>query len=158
MLLAEKLTLNDDETVVTAQKPTPHSYRRLQGKMMLILGLLFASILGNMIVQGLVIQQNQRIQVWQKKIDEKQRELVKLRMEIADLDSFDRIQKIAQNELGMREAGPQDYNLIKSVPGNHDQLTPPTRYLAEVPEQTGLWATISSWFGEIGKTMAKSPH
>lgn len=139
MLLAEKLPLNQYEIGTTINKTNPRRVKRLQGKLVLVLGLLLLTVIGNIIVQGLVIQQNQKIQFWQKKIDEKQRELGKLRIEIAGLESFERIQKIAQDELGMREAGPQDYNLIKSAPNYQNRVIPSTEYLAKVSNQVDLW-------------------
>ncbi|HEY8464295.1 MAG TPA: hypothetical protein VIM29_09795, partial [Bacillota bacterium] len=109
MALAEKIQ-KPEVTAVTAcapkirPRPKPKQQWALAAAVML-----FGLIVGNVIIQGLVVERNYQISYWQKLLNEQEREIVKVKMEIASLESFDRVQSIAKNELGMKTAGPQDY-------------------------------------------------
>lgn len=69
-------------------------------------------IIANIIFQALVIKRTQEIKVWQAKLTKLERYSTKLRIEMANLESFERIQTAAQRDLGMRIPGPDDYLCI----------------------------------------------
>lgn len=153
MVLAEKMTTIKVEYDTVKHKNTLRK-KKYPIEMMVLAIVLLGLIVGNLIIQALVIEKNLQIKTWNEKIQEKEREILKLRMEIADLESFERIQNIAQNELGMRNAGPKDLLVIKAAPEYKNNL-PAMEYLAKVRNHEGLWSRFSHWVGGIGKTMAK---
>lgn len=157
MLVAEKLPVSADMQGDVARQRKP--VRRVKihyARLFVTIGILMAMIIGNVVVHACVIRQDHQIKYWKKMIDDKQRELVKLRIEIAKLESFDRIQQIARNELGMRDAGPMDCYLIKSAPEIKKEVFPGD-YVAQTQSETGLWDKLSGWLGGLGRTMAKNP-
>lgn len=159
MLLAEKLpvsTMDDVQNDIVRQRQKVRRVKMRNPKIMIVIGILLTLVVCNVVVQACVIRQDHQLKYWQKMIDEKERELVKLRIEIAQLESFDRIQRIAQNELGMRDAGPMDCFLIKSAPDLKKEVFQ-SNYVAEAPSNSGLWDKLSGWLGGIGRTMAKNP-
>ncbi|HYH05055.1 MAG TPA: hypothetical protein VEC37_18335 [Bacillota bacterium] len=119
-------------------------------------GVLFCLTVCNVIVQGLVVDKTYQIRRWEKLINEQEREIVKLKVDIAALESFERVQYIAKNELGMKAAEAQDYRLIPSVPAGREDYTPNSGYNV-ADRDAGLLNKIAAWFGGIGKTMANTP-
>lgn len=114
-------------------------------------------VLANIIFQSLVIKRTQEIKVWQAKLAELERISVKLRIEMANLESFDRIQTVAQKDLGMRVAGPEDYISIAAAP-ELPQNPPPPYYGTSRTGSTppgNLWNRLASWIEGIGETMAQ---
>jgi cell division protein FtsL len=113
---------------------------------------LFVLMAINLIVQSLVIKLDYDSGRWQEQIRIQEREVLKTRLEIATLGSLDRIRDVAENRLGMRLAGPNDYQCIALAP-------PPKPYqpIAKVPAETGdLWVQVKSWLGGLG-TVAAQP-
>lgn len=158
MLVAEKLPVStmDTQNDIIRQRQTARRVNVRNAKIVILVGILLALVVCNVVVHACVIRQDHQLKYWQKMIDEKERELVKLRIEIAQLESFDRIQRIAQNELGMRDAGPMDCYLIKSAPELKKEVFK-SDYVAKTPTNTGLWNKVSGWLGGLGQTMAKNP-
>lgn len=159
MVLAEKILVPENESYSVGEQIyyRPKSQPLLK-RTWVIIGLLFvAMIVCNMIIQALVIQRDQQLTHLRKMAELKEQKVIKLRLEMAQLDSFDRIRHIAQNELGMRDAGSQDYLLIKGAP-SLEKGNPGTGELAQLSsEKTGFRNKLSSWLGGIGRTMAKTP-
>jgi len=146
----------DTQNDIIRQRQTARRVNVRNAKIVILVGILLALVVCNVVVHACVIRQDHQLKYWQKMIDEKERELVKLRIEIAQLESFDRIQRIAQNELGMRDAGPMDCYLIKSAPELKKEVFK-SDYVAKTPTNTGLWNKVSGWLGGLGRTMAKNP-
>jgi cell division protein FtsL len=120
-------------------------------------GIVLCLAVGNVIIQGLVVHKNFQIRNLQSRIDAKEREMLKLRIDIANLESFDRVREVAQNELGMRAAGPDDYRIIPAVPATQDGITAPKEYLAQTATDRNVFDKIVSWLGGVGRTMANTP-
>lgn len=159
MVLAEKVLIADErdyaaeEQIVHRSKSQPVFQKRSWA----ITGMLvMAVIVTNLIIQALVIQRDQQLTQLRKMVTVKEEEKIKLRLQIAQLDSFDRIRHIAQTELGMRDAGAQDYLLIKGAPrliGENSSVGPST---GRSSKQNGSGMKFLSWLGGIGRMMAKS--
>lgn len=122
---------------------------------------LLCLIVANLVIQSLVVQRISQIKQLQNKIAVMERRAGELRVEIADLESFDRIQSLAEKELGMRVAGPNDFHCIAAVSDSQPiQTQNPTRSnrIPSKPVAHGnLWARVSSWLGEFGEAMAQTP-
>jgi len=156
MLLAEKMAVTEAVYITTVgdAKIKPQKSRNLL--MILIGSCLALLIVFNLIIQALVIQQSRRIKDWRSLINGKERQVVKIRMEIADLGSFNRIQSMARNELGMRDAGPGDFHLIKAAPNLNRPAPSTSGYLAQSENRTGLWSRLTAWVGGFGRTLARN--
>ena len=113
-------------------------------------------VLANIIFQALVIKRTQEIKVWQGKLARLERISVKLRIEMANLVSFDRIQAVAQRDLGMRVAGPEDYISIAAAP-EPAQNPPPSygTYRTGSTPPGNLWNRLAGWIEGLGETMAQ---
>ncbi len=109
----------------------------------------------NSFLQVFVIFQCQEIKKFQSQIELLEKDISRIKVEIASLESFDRIQTIALNELGMRAADTDDYHWIEALPVvNRDA---PERNID--PQETAnadLWGHFYQWIGNVGKTMAHS--
>ncbi|NLY74035.1 MAG: hypothetical protein GX075_01880 [Firmicutes bacterium] len=110
-----------------------------------LIGLVFL----NSLIQALVIQKNYEITRERSAIQALERELTKIRVEIAGLTSYDRIQHLAQTELGMKLASPGDYHRIVAAPVFDRNL--PRTY------NESLWSKFTAWLEGEGKTLANSP-
>lgn len=121
-----------------------------------ILVCMLCLVLTNIIFQALIIKRTQEIKVWQGKITKLERVSAKLRIEMANLESFDRIQTAAQRDLGMRVAGPEDYMCIAAAP--ESPQNPPQVYGPYTTKSTppgNLWTRLAGWIEGIGETMAQ---
>lgn len=156
MLVAEERSFIGAITAPSGAGKISYSSRRAQFKLLTrILGILLSFMLINLIFQALVVQQNHQIRTWQAKINDLQRETIELRIEIAKLESFDRIQTLAQTRLGMRTPGPQEYRCIAAAPVEHPQLYSQTG--RPTSETNNPWEKLSNWIGGIGETLAQTP-
>jgi cell division protein FtsL len=158
MVLAEKVPMVDaEEPIVLSNKRKQGLKSKLNFKKALSLaGCLLCLTVGNVIVQGLVVEKNYQIRHWEQLVQEQERDMMKLKINIASLESFDRVQTIAQNELGMKMVGPDDYQMIPAVPAETKNLVQPCKYVAQAGEQSGMLNQIAAWVGGIGKTMANT--
>jgi cell division protein FtsL len=155
MLLAEERSLAYQDSSVTGTHKIALPKRRLQlKKISRIMGFLLCLMVANVIFQSLVVQQNNQIKVWQAKIRDLERESIQLRVEMAYLESFDRIQYLAQTELGMRVPGSRDFRRIAAVPVEKPRLYTQTQPSSKANRP---WGKVTSWLGGIGKTMAQTP-
>lgn len=107
----------------------------------------------NSFLQVLIISQNQDIKKLQSEIQILKKDISRIKVEMASLKSFDRIQSIALNELGMKAADIYDYHWIEAFPVVKTP-TPKTNMQAAV--RADLWERVYQWVEEIGKTMAQS--
>ena len=158
MALAERIQKPEMETT-TATGCTKKRRLKPRFKQKWLLpaaGMLFCLTVCNVIVQGLVVDKTYQIRRWEKLINEQEREIVKLKVDIAALESFERVQYIAKNELGMKTAEPQDYRLVPPVPAQGEDYAPNPSYNVAGRNNSGLFNKITAWFGEIGKTMANT--
>ncbi len=154
MLLAEQQarTVPIDTTVPSQRlhsRPRPKSrfvYR--------IGGVVFGVFVVNLFLHAAVIQKSYEIRAWEDKIRDLNREMVEVRMDIAHLESFDRIKTIAENELGMKPAGSDDYRCIAVAPPQLESRVEGDYHLKDKPS---LWTRVSSWVGNQGATMAQNP-
>jgi cell division protein FtsL len=131
--------------------------KRFQNRVVFkILVCLLCLVLANIIFQALVIKRNQEIKVWQAKLSKLERDSVKLRIEMANLGSFDRIQTAAQRDLGMRVAGPGDYMCIASAPEPAQNIQQSYETYSTKPNPpSNLWTRLAGWIEGIGETMAQ---
>ncbi|HEX7712824.1 MAG TPA: hypothetical protein VF531_02285 [Bacillota bacterium] len=122
---------------------------------------LLCLIVANLVIQSLVIQRISEIKHWQNKIGVLERSASELRVEMADLESFDRIQSLAEKDLGMRVAGPNDYHCIAAVsdsqPVQPRDITRSSGRPSKSDRNGNLWARVSTWIGEFGEAMAQTP-
>jgi cell division protein FtsL len=155
MLLAEERSLAYQASPITGTSKSPLPNRRQQmKKISRILGVLLCLIAVNMIFQALVVQQNNQIKVWQVKIRDLEREKIQLRVEMAYLESFDRIQYVAQTKLGMRAPGSRDFRCIAAAPVERPRLYTKTQPSSKTNRP---WGKVTTWLGGMGKTMAQTP-
>jgi cell division protein FtsL len=156
MALALKVRVTDDEYLqYTSPKRKVHS-RRKPRTWIAAMGFVLCLAIGNVIVQGLVVHKNFQIRALQSRITVKERQMLKLRIDIANLESFDRVREVAQNELGMKAAGPDDYRIIPAVPAVQDGMTAPREYLVQTATDRNVLDKIIAWLGGVGKTMANT--
>lgn len=110
----------------------------------------------NSFLQVLVIFINQEIQKYQSQIEILEKEISRTKVEMASLESFERIQTIALNKLGMRAANYDDYHWVEAMPMVSESVSSiPDQASPEIVE-ADLWEQLSRWIGNIGKTMAQS--
>lgn len=109
-------------------------------------------VVSNSFLQVFVISQNEKILEYQSQIEILEKEISRTKVEIASLQSFDRIQAIALNELGMRIANTEDYRWVEAMP----VVTESVSVFNQTLPEADLWEHLSRWMSDIGKTMAKS--
>lgn len=109
----------------------------------------------NSFLQVFVIFKSQEILNYQSQIRILEKEISRAKVELASLESFDRIQTIALNELGMRAANSDDYRWVESMPVSTGNASVHDRVAPEIAE-ADLWEHLSHLIGNIGKTMARS--
>ncbi len=109
----------------------------------------------NSFLQVFVIFKSQEIIKYQSQIQILEKEISRTKVEIASLESFDRIQTIALNELGMRAANSNDYRWVEAMPVVKGGVPAHEQVALEIAEDD-LWEHFSRWIGNIGKTMAQS--
>ena len=157
MLLAEKRMVYDYESVsretVSNRAKTVRRQRHMADFLVKVGGVVLCLLVLNTLIQALVIQKTYEIRGLEAKVRDIDREIVEVRMDMANLESLDRIKTIAQNDLGMREAGSSDYRCIavarpslKSFGNSREESVPSNNLLAKV----------ASWVGGLGVTMAQN--
>lgn len=109
----------------------------------------------NSFLQVFVIFKSQEILKYQSEIRILEKEISRTKVEIASLESFDRIQTIALNELGMRAANPDDYRWVESMPVVTGSAPVQAQASPGIVE-ADIWDHLSHLIGNIGKTMAHS--
>lgn len=166
MVLAEQYSKNlqlpnsPDYSQDSPQRNRPVKKRFSNGVAIKVLVCLLSLVLANIIFQSLVIKRTREIKEWQGKLAGLERVSVKLRVEMANLESFERIQTVAQKDLGMRVAGPEDYISIAAIPEpsrEASQNLPPSygTYRTGATPPGNLWTRLAGWIEGIGETMAQ---
>lgn len=107
----------------------------------------------NSFLQVFVISQNEKILEYQSQIEILEKEISRTKVEIASLQSFDRIQAIALNELGMRTANTEDYRWVEAMPMASEN-TPVYNHGSSEIAKADLGERLYRWLGDFGKTMA----
>lgn len=131
--------------------------RKTKSKALLTIALFLIGFVGiNLYVQVMVIQRDYNIRQLQHKMADLKREMVATRMEMASLESFDRIQAIAENKLGMKVADSNDYQCIAAVPERQNQPLQTYAKQSEPLDKNDLWNQITTWVGNAGRAMAQN--
>ncbi len=132
--------------------------RYLNKPLQIIIAVALCLVVANLIFQSLLIKRADEIKVWQSKLVKLERRSIKLRIEMADLESFERIQTAAEKDLGMKVAGPDDYLCIAAIP-EHQTKQPRTygTYTTQAIPQSNLWTKLTNWIEGFGETMAQTP-
>lgn len=159
MILAEKQRLSENLYNNTEYIKKPRNYQReILKPLFRIVGIFLCLLVANVWIQVLVVKRNDEIRGYQTAIRELERTSIKIRIEMAKLESFERIQTIAQKELGMRVAGPNDYRCIAAAPVLKSDEPRPYNYVANTtPQNSHLWARLAAWFEGIRSVMAQTP-
>lgn len=149
MLMAEKYS-NEKlnlKTRVGIEKKTRLRWKRtaLIKITAVVIGLVFL----NSVIQALVIEKNYQIAVQCDQIQALDREINKIQIEIAGLNSYERIQKLAKTELGMKLASPGDYRRI-AVDSSLNRTVPRS-------DRKNIWNRLAVWVGGSGETLANAP-
>lgn len=152
MVLAEKREYKQSFEKETTKNQQQRKRKVNFNRLIKVGGMVFCLLIINILIQALVIQKNYQARALESQIRDVNREMVEVRMDIANLESLDRIKMIAQNDLGMREAGSSDYRCIAVA---NTGFTDGTQGYQTAKSKT-LWAKVSSWFGGMGATMAKN--
>lgn len=149
MLMAERYPMEkmNQKTRVVMEKKTRLRWKRTV--LFKMVGVLLGLILINSVIQALVVEKNHQIVVQREAIQALDRELNKLQIEIAGLTSYERIQKLAKTELGMKLASPGDYRRIAAVPS--------VNQMDSDSYQKNIWSRVAAWIGGAGETMANTP-
>jgi cell division protein FtsL len=158
MVLAKKASMIEAEEPIAAREKHQQGFKRKLNfkKLLSLAGCLLCLTVGNVIVQGLVVERNYQIQNLEQLVQKQERDMMKLKINIANLESFDRVQTIAQNNLGMKIVGPDDYQMIPAVPAETGDLLQPGNYVAQAGDQGGMLEKVTAWLGGIGRTMANT--
>lgn len=158
MILAEKRQISEkyNDTTVTVSKVRPNHWAEL--KPFLIAGGLFLCLsLINLWIQVVNVKRSDEIKNCRATIRGLERESIQIRIEMAQLESFERVSKIAQTELHMKVAGPTDYQLIAGVPSLHQKVPRPYNSATKtVLPNNHVWGKLASWFEGVRAAMAQS--
>lgn len=152
MVLVEKREFNQSFETETTKNQQQRKRKVNFNRLIKVGGIVFCLLVFNILIQALVIQKNYEARALEAQIRDVNREMVEVRMDIANLESLDRIKMIAQNDLGMREAGSSDYRCIAVA--NASVAEGPQGF--QTVKSKTLWTKVSSWFGGMGTTMAKN--
>lgn len=157
MILAEKQRISEN-LYNTESAIGPRTYRRQNLKPFLsIVGFFLCLMVANLWVQVAIVKRNDQIKVCREAIRTLERESIQIRIQMANLESFERIQTIAQKDLHMKIAGPGDYRCIAAAPSLNRNEPRPYNYISQSGTQnTHLWGRIASWFEGIRAAMAQS--
>ncbi len=107
----------------------------------------------NSFLQVFVILQSQEIKKFQSEIKLLEKDISRIKVEVASLGSFDRIQSIALNELGMRAADTNDYHWVEALPIVN---TPIRKENLQDVAKDDFKGQMFQWMENVGKTMAQS--
>jgi len=128
-------------------------FKKVLAQLIKIFSVLLLLVVFNSFLQVLIISQSQDIKHFQSEIQILKKDISRVKVEMASLESFDRIQSIALNELGMKAADIYDYQWIEAFPV---VKTPTPKTNLQVAVRDNLWERVYQWVEEIGKTMAQS--
>ena len=135
--------------------PVTEGVNKIIAQLIKILIFFLSLAVFNSFLQVLVISKNHEILKYRSQIATLGKKISRTKVEIASLESFDRIQTIALNELGMRAANPDDYYWVEAMPAESESVSEHNQTLSEIVE-ADLWEHLSRWIGNVGRTMAQS--
>lgn len=130
-------------------------YQKVLARFIKIFSVFLILAVLNSFLQVFVISQCQEIKKYQSQIELLAKDISRTKVEIASLESHDRIRSIALNELGMRAAGSDDYHWIEAMPVLREETSDRKVDLQKMAK-ADLWGHLYQWIGDIGKTMAQS--
>jgi cell division protein FtsL len=161
MLLAERRSEEFNSAAGAGKTPkNPAPRGAVKKTIVKIVTISLCLIVANLVIQSLVVQRIREIKKLQLEINLLERDSDKLRVEMAELESFNHIQSVAQKDLKMRPAGPNDLQLIAAAPGYKKERTTSNinqdNSSKTIPKD-GLWNQLVTWLGGAKKTMADTP-
>lgn len=152
----ERLSVKEQEQLTESMSIKRTVRQRSTVSALVKIGVVFlALIVINIIFQALLIQRNYEVRSLQGKMGDLKRQMVEMRIDMARLESFDRIQEIAQNKLGMKVAGTGDYRYIAAAPQTKSVNESYVKRAESAPKDN-LWSKVNSWIANSGATMAQS--
>ena len=158
MILAERQQISEtlyNNTVPDLQARPRH--RQNQKPLLVIAGFFLCLTLINLWVQVAIVKRSDEIRDYRAAIRTLERKSIQIRIEMANLESFERIQNMAQTELHMKVAGPNDYRFIAAAPSLHRHEPRPYNYIAKIAlPNTHVWGKLASWFEGFRAAMAQS--
>ena len=158
MVLAEKQRIS--ENLYSSGEPAirPSLSRRRNLKPVVTVAVFFLCLMvANLWVQVVVVKRSEQIKNYREAIRALERESIQIRIEMANLESFEHIQTVAQNEMHMRIAGPGDYRHIAAAPSLQQNEPRPYNYTTKtIPQNTHVWGRLASWFEGFREAMAQS--
>ncbi len=158
MLVAKQHCTHEEETatgyIEAPKKQRRKGFRRLIGLVLINLVIL---VCVNLLVHGMLLQQNYQSKALEKQIKELDRQLLEMQMEVSGLGSFERIQEVAVTKLGMQL--PDNYDNYSI----HKKTTRPYKVEAIASKnvsrtiyyENNLWSQAVAWLSSLGATMAK---
>jgi cell division protein FtsL len=158
MILAEKQMVSENlyNTSKPALRPSMNRGQNLK-PVLTIVGFFLCLMVANLWIQVAIVKRSDEIKDCREAIRTLERESIQIRIEMANLESFERVQSIAQKELRMRVAGPGDYRCIAAAPSLHQNEPRPYNYVAKtVPQNPHVWGRLASWFEGFRAAMAQS--
>ncbi len=158
MILAEKRQISEEYNYTTVTVSKTRSRHRLELKPFLIIGGLFLCLsLINLWIQVVNVKRSDEIKNCRAAIRGLERQSIQIRIEMAQLESFERISKIAQTEMHMKVAGPTDYQLIAGVPSLHQNEPRPYNNATKTAlPNNHVWGKLATWFEGVRAAMAQS--
>ena len=158
MILAEKQRISENLYNPNESALRLRTYRRQNLKPLLaVVGFFLCLMVVNLWVQVALVKRNDEIKGCQEAIRTLERESIQIRIEMANLESFERVQTIAQKVLRMKVAGPGDYRYIAAAPSLHQNEPRPYNYVAKtVPQNPRVWGRLASWFEGFRAAMAQA--
>jgi len=159
MLVAEQQCTRQEETATSYIK-APNNQPKKKGLQRLI-GLIGVNLVilicSNLVIHGLLLQQNYQGKALGDQIKELDRQLLETQMEISSLGSFERIQEVAVTRLGMQL--PERHivrPLVKNVLRDSESESALIRRVFKpVNYQNNLWSEVVAWLSSLGATMAQ---
>lgn len=136
--------------------------RRKKEEIMKVLymgGLLIFLMIANTVVQVLLTQSQQDLNMLRSENARLEKELGQLQYEVASLQSCERIQRVATDQLGMRPAQTIGNLYVAFTPPVTPEKPEVTLYLLAGkirPQNDGVAQRIAQWFSGRGKTLAES--
>jgi cell division protein FtsL len=158
MILAEKQRISENLYNTDESALRVRTYRRQNLKpLLVVVGFFLCLMVINLWLQVEVVKRNDELKGCQEAIRTLERESIQIRIEMANLESFERVQTVAQKVLRMKVAGPSDYRYIAAAPSLHQNEPRPYNYVAKtVPQNPHVWGRLASWFEGFRTAMAQS--
>lgn len=147
----------------------PHQVRRaakpvINKKIKRMAGIFVVLLVINLIVQALVAQAQYRMSSSQAALSEQERRINLIYLNLADLGSDERIERIAEEKLGMHHALSSEVAFVPAgehqnpVIGAQSEENSSPLFLASRSDvhQTGIAQRFNDWLQGLGRTLAGS--